>query len=174
MNSNSVTRHIIALLLALIIASTTISCGIYSFSGASIDPGVKTVSIEYFNNNASIVNATLSSTLTEALKDRLLSKTSLTMTDNDGDMQFSGAITSYTTTPQAITSNQTAALNRLSITVKVTFVNTVNEKSSFENSFTRYMDYDSSLNLSDVEDSLVEEIVESLVDDIFNQAIVNW
>ena len=96
------------------------------------------------------------------------------LTDEDGDMQFYGSITSYSTTPQAITDNQTAALNRLSITVKVKFVNTVNEKSSYETSFTRYVDYDSSLNLSDVEESIVTEIVEDLIDDMYNKAVVNW
>lgn len=150
------------------------SCGIYSFTGASIEPEVKTVSIEYFKNQASIVNPTLSQTITEALKDRFLTQTSLMLTDEDGDMQFYGSITSYSTTPQAITDNQTAALNRLSITVKVKFVNTVNEKSSYETSFTRYVDYDSSLNLSDVEESIVTEIVEDLIDDMYNKAVVNW
>ncbi|MDL2227563.1 LPS assembly lipoprotein LptE [Odoribacter sp. OttesenSCG-928-L07] len=150
------------------------ACGIYSFTGASIDPNVKTVSIDYFQNQATLVNPSLSQTITEALKDRFLNRTSLRLVDEEGDLQFSGAITSYHTSPQAITGDQTAALNRLTITVRVTFVNLIDEKSNFNTSFSRYVDYDSSLNLSEVEDSLVEEIVKDLIDDIFNRSVVNW
>ncbi|MGI6717681.1 MAG: LptE family protein [Bacteroidales bacterium] len=151
-----------------------VSCGIYSFTGASISPEAKTVSIEYFKNNASVVNPILSQTLTEALKDKFLNQTSLQLTEEDGDLQFEGTITAYQTVPQAITSNQTAALNRLSVTVRVNYVNKFDESKNFETSFTRYVDYDSSISLSSIEASLIEEIVENLVLDIFNQAVVNW
>ena len=150
------------------------SCKIYSFSGASISPEIKTVSVDYFTNQATIVNPSLSQELTEALKDKFLTRTSLSLVDSDGDMAFSGVITSYTTTPQAITSDQTAAMNRLSITIRVHYTNDFDEKSNFTKTFTRYQDYDSSLSLSDVEGALVNEIVSQLVDDLFNETAVNW
>lgn len=150
------------------------SCGVYSFTGASIEPEVKTVSIDYFQNHATLVNPVLSQTITEALKDRFLSRTSLKLIDEEGDLQFSGIITGYNTSPQAITSDQTAALNRLTVTVRVTFINTIDERKNFNTSFSRYVDYDSSLNLSDVEGSLMDEIVAELINDIFNRAVVNW
>ena len=150
------------------------SCGIYSFSGASIDPNIKTFSVDYFNNQASIVNPTLSQSLTEALKDKFLSRTSLTLIDSNGDMEFSGVITNYNTTPQAITGDQTAAMNRLTISIRVTYRNAIDEKSNFTKTYSRYQDYDSSLSLNDVEGTLVDEIVTQLVDDIFNETAVNW
>ena len=150
------------------------SCGIYSFTGASIEPEIKTVSVDYFQNQATLVNPMLSQTITEALKDKFLSRTSLKLVDEEGDLQFSGAITSYSTSPQAISGDQTAQLNRLTVTVRVSFINTVNESKNFNTSFSRYLDYDSSLNLNDVEGALVEEIVAVLIDDIFNRAVVNW
>ena len=150
------------------------SCGIYSFSGASIDPNIKTFSVDYFNNQASIVNPTLSQSLTEALKDKFLSRTSLTLIDSNGDMEFSGVITNYNTAPQAITGDQTAAMNRLTISIRVTYRNAIDEKSNFTKTYSRYQDYDSSLSLNDVEGTLVDEIVTQLVDDIFNETAVNW
>ena len=159
-------------LYTLIMSLLCVSC--YSFSGASINPAVKTFSVSYFNNNAEIVNPTLSQTITEALKDKFLSRTSLKLVDNGGDMDFIGTITSYNTTPQAITNDQVAAMNRLSVTINVKYTNAVDNKLNFVKSYTRYQDYDSSLSLSEVESSLVDEIVAQLVDDIFNETAVNW
>lgn len=165
-------RRLFVLVLLFLLMQT--SCGIYSFSGASIDPNIKTFSVDYFNNQASIVNPTLSQSLTEALKDKFLSRTSLTLIDSNGDMEFSGVITNYNTTPQAITGDQTAAMNRLTISIRVTYRNAIDEKSNFTKTYSRYQDYDSSLSLNDVEGSLVDEIVTQLVDDIFNETAVNW
>lgn len=165
-------RRLFVLVLLFLLMQT--SCGIYSFSGASIDPNIKTFSVDYFNNQASIVNPTLSQSLTEALKDKFLSRTSLTLIDSNGDMEFSGVITNYNTTPQAITGDQTAAMNRLTISIRVTYRNAIDEKSNFTKTYSRYQDYDSSLSLNDVEGTLVDEIVTQLVDDIFNETAVNW
>ena len=165
-------RRLFVLVLLFLLMQT--SCGIYSFSGASIDPNIKTFSVDYFNNQASIVNPTLSQSLTEALKDKFLSRTSLTLIDSNGDMEFSGVITNYNTTPQAITGDQTAAMNRLTISIRVTYRNAIDEKSNFTKTYSIYQDYDSSLSLNDVEGTLVDEIVTQLVDDIFNETAVNW
>lgn len=165
-------RRLFVLVLLFLLMQT--SCGIYSFSGASIDPNIKTFSVDYFNNQASIVNPTLSQSLTEALKDKFLSRTSLTLIDSNGDMEFSGVITNYNTTPQAITGDQTAAMNRLTISIRVTYRNAIDERSNFTKTYSRYQDYDSSLSLNDVEGTLVDEIVTQLVDDIFNETAVNW
>lgn len=89
-------------------------------------------------------------------------------------MQLEGEITGYKTKPVAITGNETAALNRLTISIKVRFVNITDEDKNFESLFTRFADYESSKNLSDVEDALIEEINEQLVQDILNKAAGNW
>jgi hypothetical protein len=150
------------------------SCGIYSFTGASIHPQAKTISISTFPNLAPMVNPTLSQEFTEALQDKFQNQTSLTLVESNGDYEIEGEIVGYATTPMAIQGNETAALNRLTITVNVRFTNKFEEKESFEQRFSRYIDYDSSRNLSEVEQELVKQINEVLVEDIFNKAVVNW
>ncbi len=149
-------------------------CGIYSFTGASIPPEAKTVSIKYFPNNASLVEPTLSQIFTDALKDKFVSQTTLILVQKNGDLRLEGEITGYSTKPIAITGDQTAALNRLTITIKVKYVNTFDETKNFESPFNRYEDYPSSKNLSDVQETLITQINEMLIEDIFNKAVVNW
>lgn len=150
------------------------SCWWYSFTGASIDPEIKTFSVSYFPNNAPLVQPTLSQSFTDALKEKLTSQTDLILVKSSGDLRFSGEITGYSTRPIAIQGNETAAMNRLSVTIKVQFENTFDDKQSFETNFTRYQDYESSLSLSAVEGTLIDEINEQLVEDVFNKAVVNW
>jgi hypothetical protein len=147
----------------------------YSFTGASISPDVKTVSIQYFPNNAMMVVPTLSRSFTDGLRDYFTSQTNLILVDRSGDLSIDGSITGYTTQPVAIQGNETAAMNRLTITIKVNFTNRKNEKQNFENKvFSRYKDYSSSINLSAVQDQLIKEISDQLINDVFLQAVVNW
>lgn len=150
------------------------SCGIYTFSGASIPAEAKTVSVQYFPNNAQLVNPLLSTTLTNALNDMFVNQTTLQSVAQNGDLALEGEITGYTTTPIAITGNQTAAMNRLTVTVNVRFTNKYDETKNFEQRFSQYQDYPSGQDLSSVQDVLVETIVEDLCQDIFNKAVVNW
>ena len=149
-------------------------CGIYSFSGASIPPEAKTVSVLYFPNQAPLINPTLSNDFTTALRDAVMNQTSLDMVESGGDLSFEGEIVDYRTTPVAITSEQTAALNRLTIVVNVRFVNVFDESKSFETRFSHYEDYPSEQELTSVQDGLTSVIIEALVEDIFNKALVNW
>ena len=150
------------------------SCGIYTFSGASIPAEVKTVSVQYFPNNAQLVNPLLSTTLTNALNDIFVNQTTLQSVAQNGDLALEGEITGYTTSPIAITGNQTAAMNRLTVTVNVRFANKYEESKNFEQKFSQYQDYPSNQDLNAVQDALVEQIVEDLCQDIFNKAVVNW
>ena len=149
-------------------------CGVYSFTGASIPAEARTVSIQYFPNNALIVNPLLSSELTNALRDRFMSQTSLDLVDRNGDLAFEGEITDYNTSPVAIQSDQTAGLNRLSISVNVRFFNKFDESKSFESRFSAYEDYPSEQDLNAVQSALIASVIELLVDDIFNRSVVNW
>ena len=162
--------------LTILISLTVIfnSCGIYSFTGASIHPDAETVSVEYFKNNAPIFNPTLSQQITEMLQDKLSSQTSLKLTDGKGDLQFKGQIVGYSVSPVNLQANETSAQNRLTIKVKVEFINEFEENYSFSETFTRYADYESNKILSSVESTLVPEILELLTDDIFQKAVVNW
>ena len=162
-------------LIVLGLCCMVISCKVnYSMSGASISPEVKTISVSYFNKSAALGPPTLGQYFTERLKEKFVSQTSLTPVERNGDVRFEGTITGYTITPQSIQPNETAANNRLSITVNVKFVNMKDEKNNFETSFTRFTDYSSQTNLSSVEDQLIKDVTDQLIDDIFNKAFINW
>jgi hypothetical protein len=143
---------------------------------SGVDLGdAKTVSVTYFQSNAPLAKPTYSPALTEALKDILVSQSSLNLVSSGADLQFEGSVTEYAISPQAIQSGiDQAALNRLTITVSVKFVNNKDEKKNFESSFTRYADYPSSQNIDAVESSLIKTINDQLVQDIFNKALINW
>ncbi len=162
--------------LIVLIAFTVMmeSCGVYSFTGASITPRVKTVSIQYFPNRASVAQPSLSQVFTDKLKEKFVSQTSLIQVNQSGDLRFEGYISDYTVQPTAIQSTDVAALNRLTITVHVKFENMKDEKQNFETSFSRYADFDSRKDLTSVESSLMNDISSQLVDDIFNKSVVNW
>jgi len=145
-----------------------------SLSGGTVDARAKTVAVATFPNNASLVNPTLSQVFTTNLEDKIQGMTPLTIVSNNGDYEFEGEITDYSVNPVAIQGNDTPAQNRLTITVRVRFTNKFDENLNFEQTFSRYADYNSSQNLSSVESSLVETIVDALTDDIFNKAFVNW
>jgi hypothetical protein len=147
----------------------------YSFSGASIPPAAKTINIKYFPNNASLVAHGLSQKITEGLQDKFNSETNLTLVNDGGDLVLEGSIVDYKTTPVAIQGNEQAALNRLTITLDVSFTNTIEENMSFDSQkFTRYADYSSDQPLTEVQEGLIEEISQMLIEDIFNKAVINW
>ena len=161
-------------LLLLSVLLLLASCGVYSFTGASIPPGAKTVSVQYFPNKAATIHPSLSQVFTEKLKDAFVEQTNLTLTEDEGDLSFSGHISKYQIKPMAIQSNETAGQNRLTIAVNVTFKSTIDTKANFEQTFSRYRDYNSSENISEIEETLIDEISNELVEDIFNKSVVNW
>ena len=146
----------------------------YSFTGASIQPEARTVSVSNFPNVAPLVNPSLATTLGEALKDRCSSQTRLSVQEFGGDFTFEGEITGYSVAPTAIQGNETAAMNRLTVTVHVKFTNTLDDAASYDKNFSTYEDFSSLQQLTQVEGELTDRIVEKLVDDIFNAAVANW
>jgi hypothetical protein len=150
------------------------SCGIYSFTGASIPADAETVSVDYFTTKATNSPATLNQTLTEGLRDLFINQTNLNLTEGEADLSFSGQITKYQIKPMAIKANETAGKNRLTIAIKVKYNNSFDEQQNFESTFSRYRDFNSTKNLADVEDILIEEITKELLEDVYNKAFVNW
>lgn len=146
----------------------------YSFSGASISPQVKTVSVQYFQNRASLVQPGLSQLITDALIDKCRAQTNLKFTKEVGDVNFEGVITDYNTMPLTVAADARAAMNRFTISVSVKFTNVVQPELSYEQTFSRYEDYDSNVDLSQVENELSDRIVELIIEDIFNRAFANW
>ena len=152
-----------------------VSCSVnYSFTGASISPEVKTYSIIDFPNVAPLMSTTLAPTFTTALMDKMARSTSLSQIRSDGDMSFEGEIVDYTSSPIAVTGDEYASQNRLTVTVRVKFVNRFDPKNNFDKRFSAFADYDNNKMLQTVEPTLIPEIVEKLVTDIFNAAASNW
>lgn len=157
------------ILISLIISS----CGIYSFTGASIPLEVTTISIKNFPNHAEIVMPSLSASFTEGIKDYFLSQTKLNLIDESGDWELSGAIVGYTDLPSATGATE-SSLNRLTVTIRVEFKDNINEAKSFERSFSQFVEYEGSKSLSEVEEELVADLNEQLINDIFNKIAVDW
>ena len=150
------------------------SCGIYSFTGGSISVGMKTVSVLLFENTALLVVPNLSQSFTESLKDRIRSQTSLSFLRVDGDANFEGRITDYSIQPVAIQGDQ-AGLTRLSITVSVKYSNKIEADKSYQQSFTRFIDFSTqSSTFAAQEQTLIKNINQQLTEDIYNKAFANW
>jgi len=167
-------KHLKNIFLFAIVCLTLQNCGIYSFTGIALHSDDKTITVKYFPNRAELVNANLSQVFTEGLKDRFVSQTNLEFVNINGDLQFEGEIVGYNTKPLSITQNEQAEYNRLTITIRVKYTSVNNAKFNFDNTFSRYADYDSNKMLTDVEDELVNQIVEELIDDVFSKSVVNW
>ena len=151
------------------------SCGIYSFTGTSIQPEVKTISIPFFEYKALKVNPSLSNQLTEALQEKFRRFTRLELVDEEGDLEVVGTVVGYDVRATAITASEQAAQNRLTVSVKVSFTNRKFPEESFtEKSFSAYSDFDATQTLDAVESTLCDEIVEKLCEDIFNGTVANW
>ncbi|MFQ3579833.1 MAG: LptE family protein, partial [Bacteroidales bacterium] len=127
----------------------------YSFTGTSISPEIKTVSIEYFDNVAELIQPTLSDYFTETLREKFITETNLRLINGEADMNFSGKIIGYNQRHAAVQADETAAKNRLTITVNVVFVNNKEPSKNFEQNFSRFGDFDSNKSLDEVEQSLI-------------------
>jgi hypothetical protein len=155
-------------------------CGVYKFTGASISPNIKTISIQTFYNNAQLGPSNMSVLFTENIKDYFQQNTSLEIISNNGDLQIDGFISNYTITPVAATSsgnNQQAdfaAESRITITVSASYVNLKDPTFDFDKSFSFFKDFDNTLDLSSNEEAFVEEIFDQIILDIFNASVANW
>jgi hypothetical protein len=148
--------------------------GCYTFKATSIDPNIKTFSVESFQVVASNAQPGIGVTLTEMLRERILRETRLKSASDVGDVLFTGEITAYDISPISPQANEVTTKERLTITAKVTYTDKLNDKNSWEKSFSRYEDYDSSANFNAIEETLIENISEQIVDEIFRNAFENW
>lgn len=163
-------RLVVILTSALLVAS----CGIYSFTGTSIQPDVKTITIPYVEYKALRVNPSLSGDLTEALQEKFRKLTSLEQVDQDGDLELVTEVTGYDIKTAAVTANEQAAQNRLTVSVKITFTNRKYPEDDVSQSFSAYEDFNADMSLDAVEAGLCETIIEKLVEDIFNATVAQW
>ncbi len=155
-------------------------CGVYSFTGASISPTVKTISIQTFFNNATLGPSNMSVLFTESIKDYYQQNTSLSLVDDNGDLQIDGYIADYTITPVSATASGNndqadfASMSRITITVFASYINTQDDEFDFERKFSFFKDFDNSQDISSEEQILVEEIFDQIILDIFNASVANW
>ena len=165
----------------VIVGLSQVSCGIYSFTGASIGAEVETISIQQFYNNAPLGPSNMSITFTEKMKDYFLQNTNLTLVDQEGDLQFEGSIENYTLTPVAVTASDQdqgidlTSLTRLTVFVKASYINVHNDQFDFDKQFSFFIDFDQNAqDLSSNEEEFIDEIFDQIVLDIFNASVANW
>ena len=163
--------YLIAILLIIIFQS----CGIYSFSGASIPEEAKSIYISSFKNESSLAPADITNNFMEILISKCQNETNLiTSTSNVSDLNFYGKVTKYEIQPISIQNNETAAQNRITIQIEVEYINSLDETQNFKRNFTDYADFNSEQNLTEIEDELNIIIINNLIDDIFNNAFMKW
>jgi hypothetical protein len=167
-------RRLLYSIVALACTLALSQCGIYSFTSGQAKAGIKTVTVNLFENKASIINPSLAVDVTEKIKDVFIGQSKLKLANFDGDMDFVGTIVQYDVKPIAIQGNETAASNRLTISLKVKYTVEQYPEDNWEKSFSQFGDFPSTQNLSDVESSLVKDIVQRLAQDVFNKALSNW
>jgi hypothetical protein len=160
-------KHIAFLLLSLVLVSCKLS-----LSGGNYGEA-KTISIAFFPNNAALVQPTLSQSFTEDLRNFFQTQSPLSLISKGGDLQIEGAITDYRVGPVGV-SNQAASSNRLTITVNVKFSNSKDSTKDYDTSFSRFVDFSSTQNISSIEQELVSQVNQQLIQDIFNKALINW
>ncbi len=174
-------RTLVTLLLVVVIVLFS-SCGTrvsYSFTGATTN--ASTISITEFYNNADLGPANMGQTFTNQLKNYFIQNTNMSVVSAEGELQFEGEIVDLRLTPVAPVNSQsddgfaTATSTRLTITVKATYVNTLDETMSFQNrTFSFYRDFPNEANLTDIEEQYTRDIFERIINDIFNASVANW
>lgn len=178
LRKNSLLRYSpgsLALVLACVVICLLSGCGVYSFSGASVPPEVKTIHIAQMRNNASLVNPSLSQQLSDAFRDKCISESSLRLGPlGNSDWEFTGEIQDYSISAAAVSGQEKTSLNRLTVVWRLRFQVKGQDKQGWEQRFTRYADFDASLPLQSVESELVNQIIKQLVDDAFNKAFIQW
>jgi hypothetical protein len=164
----------IKFILAFSLLFTLSGCSVYNFTGTGkID--ADTFQVNYFLNNADVVEPGIERTFTQRLQNLIQNQTNLSLTNENGDLLYEGEITEFRITPMTATANQLAAQNRLTISVNVRFTNKKQEKDDFERSFSFYYDYPgNSLLTGSVLNAALEEIFERITQDIFNASLAKW
>ena len=172
---NTTLSYVVTALLAL----GSFSCGIYSFTGASIPAETETFQVNFFENQAgnrpgSTVEPGLDQEFTIALQDRILNLTNLSLTNSNGDLMYEGEIVEFSITPMSATAEIKAAQNRLTMGVNLRYFNTKNEEDDFEKKYSFFYDFPADQQFYDVRDNALDEIFERITQDIFNETLAKW
>lgn len=165
--------HYTSILLLLFLMTGCKSCK-YSLSGINIPADVKSISIKYFDNKASLVNPLLSQKFTEQLKDKFIKETSLAVVAEDGDFKLSGFITEYKIESVGITANTGTSKNRFTMSVSAVFESPKHKELNFTETISRFQEFDASQNFQSIENTLSDEVSKQIVQEIFNKIALKW
>lgn len=163
-------RYIALLIVLVVLASCQIR---YSFSGGQFS-GAKTFSVVYLKPATALASPTYAQRITESLKDVMLSQSPLTLVETQGELMYEGSIVNYSVSPVNIQSNETAALSRLTIGIKIKYTNNLEPELNFEKTFTKFADFPATSSLFSVEEDLWKQINDQLVQEIYNASVGNW
>lgn len=150
------------------------ACKIYKFTDASINPNVKTIMINQFTNTSPIQTSNMANVFEQKLINKFIRESKLTFVKENPDLEFSGNIVEYYIEPIAISGTETTQQNRLSIAIKVDFINNVEKDKSFSQVFRDGENFDASKDISQVNDELLNIIFDRTVQNVFNKAFVSW
>jgi len=149
----------------------------YSFKGISIPPDINTFYVENFQNRASNSPAGLEIEFRDELVNKVNSGSKLNLEETNPDIEFRGDISRFAVeavAPQRNDDVATTAFNRLTIAVRVNYINNANKEEDWEQSFSFFADFESTTDLSNVQDDLIDIIFTQILEDIFNKAFTNW
>jgi Lipopolysaccharide-assembly len=176
---SSLFKNPLTLVITFLLSLTTTACGVYSFSGVNIT--AKNISISEFYNNTDLGPANIGQTFTNKLKDYMLQNTSLAFVPDNGELQMEGVVTDFRIADVAPTAaanpneRDAAALSRLTITVKVTYVNNTDDTMSFrDKTFSFYENVDNDISPDAISEAVINKILDQIILDIFNASVANW
>ena len=165
-------KTIFILLLGILINSCSVS---YKFDGASVDYNtVKTISIQDFPNHAKLIYPTLSSSFSDALRNKYIRQTRLKIVNDNADLELEGEITAYDVKGLAVKADAYASMTELSISIKIRYVNNKKQGDDLDQSFTSSRPFSNTQTLDQVQDQLIPEIIEDLIDQIYNATLGKW
>ena len=169
------TFNVLKYSLLISISTLILGCGAYSFTGISLSSDTKTFQVNYFQNTAALIEPGIDRDFTLALQDLILNQTNLTLVKSNGDITYEGEIVEYRISPTTATSSNTAAQNRLTISVNVIFSNKNDEDADFEKRFSFFYDFAGSAQLvGSQKTTAIEEIFERITQDVVNASLANW
>ena len=164
-----VTRLVVAGMLVVLSG-----CGVYSFTGID-DSGAETFAVNYLRTQTPLASEAFAQRLTEGMKDLVLQRSALDVVADDADLTYSGFITAYAVRPVSNQSNETAALSRLTVTLRISYTNQKEPEKSFDNrTFSEFVDFDANLDFASVETTLWDELLDKLTQSVFNASLGNW
>ena len=169
---NKTLKYIISGLLFVLLAH---ACKVsYSFTGISVSKDVKTFQVDYFPNNAALIEPGLNEDFRNKLIDRIDRQTGLTQVKSDGDIIFQGEIVDYKIEPAALSAGQTAAKNRLTIAIKIEYTNNKYTDDNISKRYSWYYDYPASTGLNNIKAQAQEDIINTILNNLFNDTLAKW